>query len=132
MVISKSLGRECINLYARASALPSQPHASVDISTQGYALRQAFLREDLLTCDALYLRSDEGRRNTVFITELRQIANYYMGGKTMSDENVGMSGLTASEASEFMRSYEKGMWTFVAIASAAHIAVWKWQPWFGM
>ncbi len=76
--------------------------------------------------------SDEGRRNTVFITELRQIANYYMGGKTMSDENVGMSGLTASEASEFMRSYEKGMWTFVAIASAAHIAVWKWQPWFGM
>ena len=52
--------------------------------------------------------------------------------KTMSDENVGMSGLTASEASEFMRSYEKGMWTFVFIASAAHIAVWKWQPWFGM
>ena len=50
----------------------------------------------------------------------------------MSDENVGMSGLTASEASEFMQSYEKGMWTFVAIASAAHIAVWKWQPWFGM
>ena len=39
----------------------------------------------------------------------------------MSDENVGMSGLTASEASEFMRSYEKGMWTFVAIASAAHM-----------
>ena len=37
----------------------------------------------------------------------------------MSDENVGMSGLTASEASEFMRSYEKGMWTFVAIASVA-------------
>ena len=76
--------------------------------------------------------SGEGRRIKVFITELRQIANYYMGGKTMSDENVGMSGLTASEASEFMRSYEKGMWTFVAIASAAHIAVWKWQPWFGM
>ena len=25
----------------------------------------------------------------------------------MSDENVGMSGLTASEAGEFMRSYEK-------------------------
>jgi hypothetical protein len=66
------------------------------------------------------------------ITELRQIANYYMGGKTMSDENVGMSGLTASEASEFMRSYEKGMWTFVAIASGAHILVWMWQPWFGM
>ena len=74
----------------------------------------------------------EGRRIAVSITELRQIANYYMGGKTMSDENVGMSGLTDSEASEFMRSYELGMWTFVAIASAAHIAVWKWQPWFGM
>ena len=44
-------------------------------------LRQAFLREDLLTRDALHLRSDEERRNTVFITELRQIANYYMGGK---------------------------------------------------
>ena len=55
-----------------------------------------------------------------------------MGGKTMSDENVGMSGLTASEASEFMRSYEKGMWTFVLIASVAHVLVWKWQPWFGM
>jgi hypothetical protein len=104
----------------------------VDLSTQGCALKQAFLREDLLTCDALHQRSEEERRNTVFITELRQIANYYMGGKTMSDENVGMSGLTASEASEFMKSYEKGMWTFVAIASAAHIAVWKWQPWFGM
>ena len=76
--------------------------------------------------------SGEGRRIKVLITELRQIANYYMGGKTMSDENVGMSGLTASEASEFMRSYEKGMWTFVAIASVAHILVWKWQPWFGM
>ena len=50
----------------------------------------------------------------------------------MSDENVGMSGLTDSEASEFMRSYELGMWTFVAIASAAHAAVWFWQPWFGM
>ena len=76
--------------------------------------------------------SGEGRRIEVLITELRQIANYYMGGKTMSDENVGMSGLTASEASEFMRSYEKGMWTFVAIASGAHILVWMWQPWFGM
>ena len=50
----------------------------------------------------------------------------------MSDENVGMSGLTDSEASEFMRSYELGMWTFVAIASVAHWAVWMWQPWFGM
>ena len=83
-------------------------------------------------CRCTHWESDEERRKTVFITELRQIANYYMGGKTMSDENVGMSGLTGSEASEFMKSYEKGMWTFVAIASAAHIAVWKWQPWFGM
>ena len=91
-----------------------------------------FLWDDHLTKNALHSWLDGGRRNTVFIAELRQIANYYMGGKTMSDENVGMSGLTASEASEFMRSYEKGMWTFVFIASAAHIAVWKWQPWFGM
>ena len=83
-------------------------------------------------CQCTHWESDEERRNTVFITELRQIANYYMGGKTMSDENVGMSGLTGSEASEFMKSYEKGMWTFVLIASLAHIAVWKWQPWFGM
>ena len=50
----------------------------------------------------------------------------------MSDENVGMSGLTASEASEFMRSDEEGMWAFVLIASLAHSAVWKWHPWFGM
>ena len=53
-----------------------------------------------------------------------------MGGKAMNDERVGMSGLTEREASEFMKSYEKGMWTFVVIASAAHIAVWAWKPWF--
>ena len=50
----------------------------------------------------------------------------------MSDENGGMSGLTDSEASEFMKSYELGMWTCVFIASCAHAAVWIWQPWFGM
>ena len=53
-------------------------------------------------CQCTHWESDEERRNTVFITELRQIANYYMGGKTMSDENVGMSGLTGSEASELI------------------------------
>ena len=46
----------------------------------------------------------------------------------MNDERVGMSGLTEREAREFMKSYEKGMWTFVAIASLAHIAVWAWKP----
>ena len=51
-----------------------------------------------------------------------------MGGKTMNDERVGMSGLTEREAREFMKSYEKGMWRFVAIASLAHIAVWAWKP----
>ena len=60
----------------------------------------------------------------------RHIAEAIMGGKTMNDERVGMSGLTEREAREFMKSYEKGMWTFVAIASLAHIAVWAWKPWF--
>ena len=55
-----------------------------------------------------------------------------MGGKTMNDETVGPSGLTRAEAKEFMKSYEIWMWVFVAIASAAHIAVWMYKPWFNL
>jgi light-harvesting complex 1 beta chain len=46
------------------------------------------------------------------------------------EEKQGMSGLTANEAAEFMGAYELGLWTFVTIASLAHIAVWVWRPWF--
>ena len=93
-------------------------------------LRQAFLREDLLTRDALHLRSDEERRNTVFITELRQIANYYMGGKTMSEQGGSPSGLTSNEAKEFHSAYVQGWVGFVAIAVTAHVLMFMWKPWF--
>jgi hypothetical protein len=35
-----------MNTAVRASALPSLPHLSVDLSTRGCVLAQAFLRED--------------------------------------------------------------------------------------
>ena len=35
-----------MNKTARASALPSQPHMSVDLSPWGYVLTQTSLRED--------------------------------------------------------------------------------------
>lgn len=42
----------------------------------------------------------------------------------------GMSGLTEDEAKGFHRMFVTSFVLFVAVAIAAHFAVWQWRPWF--
>jgi light-harvesting complex 1 beta chain len=53
-----------------------------------------------------------------------------MGGKTMSEQDGSLSGLTSNEAKEFHSAYVQGFLGFTAIAVVAHILVWMWRPWF--
>jgi light-harvesting complex 1 beta chain len=39
-------------------------------------------------------------------------------------------GMTEEEARRFHRYFSLGMFSFIAVAAAAHMLAWSWRPWF--
>jgi light-harvesting complex 1 beta chain len=49
----------------------------------------------------------------------------------MADKSdLSFTGLTDEQAQELHSVYMQGLWLFVAVAVAAHVAVYIWHPWF--